>query len=264
MAITLNKMKKIWAQVSLVLMLTISLSFFTTRAQSDEDLILSLRRNFGYSSGTGKIQGTFTITITGPDSLNRVVYIIDDEVMGEVTTSPYKLQFQTNDYPLGIHTITALGYTHDGTELHANHIRVEFVSAEAGWQSAMKIVIPLLVIVFGGMILSYTITTLTGRRSKSYTPLGAPRSYGLWGGAVCPRCSRPFARHLWGLNLGAGKFDRCPHCGKWSLVHRAHPNELRAAEAAELETSSDLNQTPEISEEEKLRKELEDSRYQDL
>ena len=62
-----------------------------------------------------------------------------------------------------------------------------------------------------------------------------------------------------------GKLDRCPHCGKWSVVRRATPAELSAAEAAELAAAkAEQAETPGLSEEERLRQELEDSRYQDL
>jgi D-arabinose 1-dehydrogenase-like Zn-dependent alcohol dehydrogenase len=34
--------------------------------------------------------------------------------------------------------------------------------------------------------------------------LGAERDYGFRGGAICPKCHRPFAMHLWGLSLELG------------------------------------------------------------
>lgn len=257
-------MKKINKLCYLIMPLLVLKIVTPTWAQSDEELTLNLRRNFGFSSGTGIIQGTFTMKVTGPETLNRVVFLIDDEVMGEVSAAPYSVKFQTNTYSPGVHSLTAIGYTHDGSELRSNEIRVEFVSAEEGWSAAVKILIPILGIILGGMVLSYLISTVISRRTKSDTPLGAPRNYGIWGGAVCPKCGRPFGRHIWGLNLGAGKFDRCPHCGKWSPVRRASPKELRIAEAAELAISSERDQIPTLSDEDRLRKELEDSRYQDL
>jgi hypothetical protein len=251
-------------QVFLILLLISSIIVFPTTAQSEDELTIRLRRNFGYSSGTGKIQGTFTMKVAGPESLDCVTFFIDDDMIGEVDTPPFDLRFQTGDYTLGTHTLTAIGFTQVGSELSSNQIRVKFVSAEEGWIFVLKILIPLLAIIFGGILLSYIISTFVGRRSNSDTPLGSPRNYGLWGGAICPKCSRPFGRHIWGLNLGLGKFDRCPHCGKWSLVRRALPEELRAAEVAELELAVDRDQAPVISEEEKLHKELDDSRYHDF
>jgi hypothetical protein len=61
-----------------------------------------------------------------------------------------------------------------------------------------------------------------------------------------------------------GKFDRCPYCGKWSLVRRASQAQLQEAEAAELREAGEGITLPEASPEEKLRKDMENSRYQDL
>jgi len=97
---------------------------------------------------------------------------------------------------------------------------------------------------------------------KNPAPLGAPRSYGLSGGTICPNCGRPYSRHIWAPNVVIGKFDRCPHCGKWRVVQRLSTATLRAAEQAELEGSEpSLPETP-LSEEEKLRRLLDDSRFE--
>jgi hypothetical protein len=66
------------------------------------------------------------------------------------------------------------------------------------------------------------------------------------------------------LNLGTHKFDRCPYCGKWSLVRRSSKEELDAAEAAEIEAAQAGAFTPEVSEEDQLRQQLDDSRYDNL
>jgi DNA-directed RNA polymerase subunit RPC12/RpoP len=97
-----------------------------------------------------------------------------------------------------------------------------------------------------------------GRKTVSLAP-GTPRQYTL-GGAVCPKCKRPFAFHIFGLRLMVARVDRCPYCGKWSFVRWTSLNELRAAERAETQTTP--AQVPEISAEEKLKKELDDSKYQ--
>ena len=62
-------------------------------------LQLSLSRNFGYSSGTGEIQGTFSMKAAGPADLQRVVFYVDDQVIGEATAPPFSLRFVTDSYP---------------------------------------------------------------------------------------------------------------------------------------------------------------------
>jgi DNA-directed RNA polymerase subunit RPC12/RpoP len=108
------------------------------------------------------------------------------------------------------------------------------------------------------MLLAALVPLLMGRKTVNLAP-GTPRAYPL-GGGVCPKCNRPFAVHFWGLNLLNSKYDRCPYCGKWSVVRFASLDKLRAAEQVELE--GEKAQVPEMSEEEKLKKSLDDSKYQ--
>jgi hypothetical protein len=233
-------------------------------AQDEHELTLNLSRNFGYSSGTGRIQGTFSMKVSGPESLQGVVFLIDGQPIGEDTQAPFSIQFHTGDYSLGVHTLSAVGYTSDGGELRSNETRREFVSAGEGQRAALKIALPIIVVTFGVIFLSAILPIILGRRKGAGVPLGASRSYGLLGGTICPKCRRPFGMHIWGFNLFAGKLDRCPHCGRWSLVRRVSPEELKAAEAAELEMAGDGEGAPSVSPEEALRKELDDSRYLDL
>ena len=230
----------------------------------EDQLQIRLRKSWGYSSGTGKIQGTFTIISSGPDDLSRVVFYIDDQFLGEVTEEPFDFQFSTDNYSLGPHRLYALGSTSGEIELSSNILQVEIVSSEEGWQAAIDIIIPLVVLILGAVGLALLVPLIFTRGRKEQLPLGAPRNYGHYGGAICPKCKRPFSRHIYGLNLGLHKYDRCPYCGKWSLVRRASREELEAAEAAEIQAAQEGVFEPEKSEEQELRKNIEDSRFEDL
>ncbi len=231
-------------------------------AQVETPLPLSLRRNFGSSTGTGDIQGNFSLKARPAQPVEKVVFYLDGEIMGEVTSEPYDLRFVTDNYPVGVHSLTAKGFTASGQELDSNVIRVNFLTAEAARKSMFTILGYLLGAIILATLISWAIPMLLGRKGKAL-PLGAPRNYGVLGGAICPRCQRPFARSLIGANLVVGRLERCPHCGKWSLVHSASPQALRAAELAELEQTGEPVAAPTQSEEERLRKELDDSRFQD-
>jgi len=233
-------------------------------AQETNELNLRLSRDWGYSSGTGKIQGLFTLKASGPENLERVVFYINDQIIGEATQQPFQYQFDTDDYPLGVHTLAAMGFTSDGQEVISNQYRQEFVAAEEGWQTAAKIILPILGIVFGIIILAYLVPALFGRGKRQTLAPGMSRNYGVLGGAVCPKCSRPFPMHIFGLNLIVGKFDRCPYCGKWSLVRQTPIEVLRAAEAAELVNAQGMPATTEAPDEDELQKQLDDSRFRDL
>jgi hypothetical protein len=104
---------------------------------------------------------------------------------------------------------------------------------------------------------------MSGRKLQDL-PLGAERNYGMVGGAICPRCSRPFSRHVLAPNMLVGKLERCPFCGKWSIVAAAPLDALRAAERAELTAAQEGGELTQGDAEERLRKDLEDSRYQDF
>lgn len=231
-----------------------------TASGQDEELTLKLSRDWGYGGFNGDIQGTFSMKASGPENLARVEFYIDDTPIGEVTSAPFTLQFLTDNYPPGAHSMRAVGYTGDGEELRSQVIGATFVSASAGNQAVVKIIVPLLVVIVAAVLLAFLVSLVTGRKLKRLPP-GTPRQYPL-GGGICPKCGRPMAYHLVGLNVLVGKLDRCPYCGKWSVIRRAPLDALRAAEQAELSTAA--VPIPTASEEEKLRKELDDSKYQGL
>jgi hypothetical protein len=239
------------------------LPVFPNSAQ-EEDLVLRLRRNFGYG-GSGEIQGLFSMIAEESDIVTRVVFYIDEQAIGEDQEAPFQVQFSTDSYSLGMHSLSATGFTEDGDEIQSNIIQIEFVSAEAGWKAGLELVLPMLVIlavVFGVGIL---VTVVTSKKRLNPAP-GSPRKYGFSGGSICPKCSRPTPLHLMGLNLGIKKYDRCENCGKWSLMQSIPLAKLRQAEAEELTRAAleeDQASTNLHRPEEKLRKELDDSRYLD-
>jgi hypothetical protein len=253
-------LKKITLALALMLGL---MAAIPAHAQEGDALTLRLSRNFGYSSGTGKVQGSFTLKASGVDDLVRVTFFIDGEPLGEGSAEPFEVRFVTDDYPLGLHTLHALGVTASGQEYRSNEIRAEFVTADEGWQAAIRIMLPVMGLFLIAMTLSLVVTFASGRKFKDL-PAGAPRHYGYAGGAVCPRCGRPFPRHLWSPNLFFGKLERCPFCGKWAVLDAAPLDRLRAAEQEELQAAESAGATTPQSEQDRLRKELEDSRYQDL
>lgn len=148
------------------------------------------------------------MTVTGPDDLVRVEFYIDNTMIGEDTESRYNFQFRTDDYPLGLHDLYAIGYTSDGQELPSRVLTGNFVSAGGGWGAVSNIILPVAIALLV-LVLTVIVPAITMRGKLEQLPLGAERAYGFRGGAICPKCHRPFAMHLWGLNLGLGRYDRC-------------------------------------------------------
>lgn len=239
-------------------------SGFQQTPPPEPELTLRLRRNFGYSSGTGLIQGAFTLTAAGPADLERVTFYIDAREIGEVDEQPFQLRFNTDNFPLGDHTLQAIGITQGGKELRSERLRVRFVTAEEGWRAGIRIIVPILVVVLGAILLAMVLPLLSLRGKKVDLPAGAPRNYGVFGGAVCKNCSRPFSLHIYGLNMGLWKFDRCPYCGKWGLQKRVDLNTLKAAEEAELKAAGVTRSSGGEKQLEDLESALDDSRYIDL
>ncbi len=226
-------------------------------AQEDE-LTLRLSRDFGYGGLGGDIQGTFSYRVEGPADLVRVEFLLDEQVVGEDTEPPFRFQFTTDTYALGAHTLRAVGYTAAGDVLESASVTRNFVDPGSSWEAAGRFVLPLLAIVLLAVLLPAAVAMVQERRHP--TPPGAPRKYGMAGGAICPRCGRPYGRHFWAPNLVAGKLDRCPHCGKWAIVGRQSAAALRAAEQAELQ-EGDPDLPEPLSPEEKFRQQLDDSRF---
>ncbi len=234
----------------------------------DEGLSISVSKQFGYNMGS-QIQGTFKIRVRGPEDLATVTFLLDGETLGEATTAPFELSFKTDEYAPGWHEVTAVGTTTGGQTLTARTLSFQFVSVDAAGKSMVKLVVPILVLVVIATLATGVFPMLSSRNKAaaydptSYTP-GEPRNYGMLGGTVCPKCGRPFGIHLWGLNISlVGKFDRCPHCGKWSLVRRASREALLDAEAAEYADHTATTPRPTMSAGEKLREQLDDSRFTD-
>ena len=225
-------------------------------AQEPEALRLSIGRDFGFASG-GRIQGTFSLRVREPAELVRVEFLIDGAMVFVDEQPPFRYQFNTGAYALGPHTLAAVGTTADGRVLASRIHTVEFVSAEEGFRVAGSIVLPLLAVVGGVTLLGLLLPALLDRG-------GAARvgDYGPAGAAVCRRCGLPFGRRLLAPNLLTGKLARCPHCGRWQIAGRARRADLEAAEARRA-AQAGLGGLEVEDEAERLRRRIEDSRFED-
>ena len=247
--------RKSWALI-FVILLSIFGGLGTAVAQEENQLTLSLSRDFGTGLGNN-IQGRFSFRAEGPDNLTRVSFYIDEQLVGEDSTAPFRLQFETGSYPVGIHTLYAVGLTDDGQELQSNNITRNFISSSSANRTVLLIVVPILVLSIGGSLLAAWITN-RGRKSNGGSGVNV---HGPFGGTICPKCNKPFARHIWGLNLVVGKYDRCPHCGRWSLVRALPPDVLDTAVAAMQETEATEKQSHGDNDETRWRKRLDDSKF---
>jgi hypothetical protein len=212
-----------------LVILAMAVSIFVPGAlaqESEPTLQVRLNKDFGYALGS-QIQGTFSVRVSDDLDLAQITLWIDDQRLGVDDAPPFRITFNTSDFSAGMHSIIVVGTTIDGREVSSPPLEAEFLSAEQARSNAFKVVIPILAVVLAVMLISSIIPVISGRGKKRFQ-LGA---YGSAGGAICPRCAMPFSRHVLSLNLGLGKLERCPHCGKWAIIRRASRSELEAAEA---------------------------------
>ncbi len=235
----------------------------TAAAQSAGKLTLDMSRDWGFADGS-QMQGRFSLIAQGPTNLVSVTFKIDDAPMKTVTQPPFKLQFDTGAYAVGWHTLVAVGQDSQGRTLTSNSIRAQFISAEEAWAATKRVLIPMLSVIGGVVLVIFGVLMwLALRDQKSLRHLGATRGYGFWGGAICPKCGRPFAISMWGINMGLSKYRKCPYCGQRSWVRRESPEKLAEAEAATQQREQAEKPAAGLSAEEKLRHELDDSRFEE-
>jgi len=254
---------RFWMLLTIALLLAVWLIIPAAAQEDQPQLILSLRRDFGYG-GAGEIEGSFSLIASGPDNLQRVVFLMDGEPMGETTAAPWQIRFHTSSFPPGSRRMSAIGYTAGGSELPSNVLQTRFLTSEQAGAATTRLIVTLLGGIGALMLVSFLITSYLSRgKRRTGVAAGAPRSYGLAGGAVCSRCGRPFARHIWAPNMVLGKLERCPHCGKVAIVRAASPAELAAAEAAELKAASPAKEAAPASPQDQLQRDIDNSRYLD-
>jgi hypothetical protein len=220
---------------------------------AQSQLVLSINRDFGYGGFDNKIEGLFSLEAEGPEDLSRVNFFVDEDLIAATEQRPFRIQFSTNNYSPGEHRLYAIGFTSSGGELRSNEIIRVFITKEESRNAVMGIIIPTLAIIVGLMILSLLIQTLLGRKEQ----VG---KYGILGGTVCPKCSLPFSLKVLGINWFGGKLQRCPHCGKWSVVKRANADDLATAEAKY--RGEESTQISSEGEDIRIKRQIDDSRYE--
>jgi hypothetical protein len=235
---------------SLICLIALSV---TQIAFAQRELTLSINRDFGYGGFDNKIEGLFSLTAEGPEDLISVDFYIDQELIATVESTPFRVQFSTNSYAAGEHRLLAIGSTVSGDEMRSNEIVRVFITKEETRDAMFGIIVPMVGVVLLVMVATAGIPALLGRKEK----VG---EYGILGGTVCPKCGLPFSLKFWGLNLFTGKLQRCPHCGKWSLVNRASLDALVASEARY--RGEEPAHVAEESKDQRTRRQIDDSRYE--
>jgi DNA-directed RNA polymerase subunit RPC12/RpoP len=226
--------------------------------EEGEGIELRVLRIFGYRLGN-TLQGRIGLRVDGPQDLVQVAFYLDDEVIFEDDEAPYQYDFSTGEFSPGEHTLQAIGYTKDGKILHSDVERYTFLSADQATKGIQDVLIPLLIGIVVLIAIAGAISVLITRRKAPEQKIG---DYGPAGGAVCKRCGRPFSRHVLSPNLVVGKLERCPYCGKVAIVRRGTPMEIKEAEERLLADRQERDGPVGESEDERLRRMLDESRFE--
>ncbi len=220
-----------------------------------QTLEIKINRDWGYGGFNGEVQGNFSMIATGPGNLSEVHFQIDDEEAFVDMEPPFRFQFNTDQFDPGWRALSAFGLLDDGERIAGPVTNLLFLSAEEARQKFTGLIFPLLGVILGISALASIGPLLLGRGKKH-----KPYEYGAAGGAVCPKCALPFSRHIISANMLTGKMERCPHCGKWSSVPRASPEDLKAAEER-LAAQAGVGAPTIQSEDDRLRKLIDESRF---
>lgn len=212
---------------------------------------VSMRRDWGYGMGSDR-QGRMTLLLNGDlAKVTRVVYRMNGRIVADLSASPFHFSFNTNDYDSGITRIFAEVTTQDGTMVQTATVVFNFLSSDQANRTTYKLI--------GSIVALTLLLTIVSFAVASRKRENAGKSGGLLGIAVCKNCRQTFPRSFFGFNIVVGKYERCPHCGKWQVTLPATPQELAAADRENQPQSADPH--PASSDEEEL---LEESRYSDL
>jgi len=256
------KIKPLTGRIPRMILACLALFIFSASTFLQEPYRLNVHRNYGFSSGS-QIRGSFSLDITGDlAQVSAVKYMLDGKAMAEVTQPPFSTRFDTSQYALGEHKLSAVINLKNGTSLNTDKRQYEFVSSEAEFAAVRSIIFPLGGGVFLIILIMVGIQILGGRsRRRDASSMPEIERFSHLGGAICPKCGAPTPLHWWALNLSFNKkYDRCEECGKWSLVARVDSDRLaeiirqRAAEGG-------FQRYHLLSPEEEFLKKLEESRY---
>lgn len=252
-------MKKSFLLLCLLLML---FPAWSVSAQDDSPYSISLSRDFGYGNGAD-IQGQMTLSIRGDeDQVAKAVFLMDGSLIAEVTSAPYKYSFNTDQFTVGSHQLSATVDTVDGKTYNTRTLTYRIVASSEVGESMKRILIPIGIISLLGMLAPVLLQNASSKKRQQNPE--EPVNYGYSGGAICPKCGHPFPLSLLSPHIGMLKFERCPSCKKWSMVSRANPQDLHAAE---LEEARKFGKVTDVKAEAKTKAEedasIDDSRYID-
>jgi len=238
-------LKKQWfpkTQLKIALALMILLTFlayslFASQVSAEPTISLSINKIEGYNLGSD-INGQFTVSAKVSSEVVRVEFYLNGTLQyNDTAGAPFSWTFDTTNYALGNYNITAVAYDSSGQQATAV-LSQNFVEVPVFW----SIILPIIIVVGSiALIISYVWSLL-----KASNP------------TKCPKCGHTYTpNRILSIKLGNfAYFTRCPKCGNffWGKSIKDKPKNDEPSPS----TSPDT-----LTEDERLRKDIDDSKYED-
>jgi uncharacterized C2H2 Zn-finger protein len=212
--------------------LALCASFFAaTEVSATPTISLSLTRTNGYSWGND-INGHFSLSAHVSSDVVRVEFYLDDALQFTATGSSFSWAFDTNDYPLGQHNITAVAYDSAGQQASSSVLSKNFVEMPVSFYF-------ILILVVGVAVVISVVAVFYARKKSGFTK--------------CPNCGYVFRRQYGWIHLGTVYRNICPKCGKgfWAKSYDGP-----------IDNNEESSSRDTLSEEERLKRDIEDSKYE--
>ncbi len=113
-----------------IILFSLNSIMMNSNAQDEEILSLGIKKNVGTAFGD-KIEGDFTITGSGPDSILNLTLFFNGTQVAFESDNQLTFRFDTKDYSLGLMNITLVGEDSEGM-VYTISISKEFISPAIG------------------------------------------------------------------------------------------------------------------------------------
>jgi uncharacterized C2H2 Zn-finger protein len=214
-----------------LLVVVLCAASFLSQVSAAPTVSISLTRTNGYGWGND-INGHFTVNADVSSDVVKVEFYIDNILQYTVSGSAFAWSFNTENYPLGQHSITAVAYNSAGASQASQALARNFVEVPIAFYLIIGAVVSASIII--------AIVSIVLRKRQS-------------GHTKCPQCSYIFARHYSWIHLGNSERTKCPRCGKafWAKNYDGPIDNEEHTPQSEL-----------LSEQERLHRDIEDSKYE--
>lgn len=118
-------------------------------------LTLSLYKNNGYGMGQD-MSGLWTINTDVSADVVHVEFYLDDQLQQNDTSAPFSWQFNTGNYTIGTHTLTAIAFDDSGDNFTAA-MQSNFVEDNTSNILILVIVVVVVVFAISGAVAVYRI-----------------------------------------------------------------------------------------------------------